>query len=261
MPPRRPPSVAVRRPSSERPQPLWGAPLLQVKGGTGMVVATDIHVGLSRREVQGVAQGSGNAVELAAALIAGLKRARARTLLLLGDVKEPILGAPWNVRREVWRFFETLLAEGYRVEVTKGNHDIGLERMVPEGVVFHPARGFLRDGIGYFHGHAWPSPEVLEGARMFVTGHLHPGIRLAEGRQRCWIRVELPRESSLSPGAPHLREILVVPAFNDLCSGESLNVERPRQSHRFLADRFLRQGSARAYLLDGSDLGRLELNP
>ena len=49
--------------------------------------------------------------------------------------------------------------------------------------------------------------------------------------------------------------MIVLPAFNPLAGTEALNRGRPRLSRSFLFHRFVARGSARAYLLDGTDLG------
>lgn len=237
-----------------RVRPLPGMPVLVVEGKPRTLVASDVHVGLSRAEGQSGVEMVGGPTFLAERLIGAARRTRSGRVLLLGDLKEPILGAPPQTRRELRLFFDTLLGAGLRVEVCPGNHDIGLSRWLPSSVVLTPSRGLLRDGVGYFHGHAWPSPEILEGAATLVAGHLHPGYRLASGKVPCWVRVK--------PGGPRpfrATEVIILPAFNPLCSSEALNQERPRRSRTFLVHRFLSTGEARAYLLDGTDLGRLHL--
>lgn len=51
--------------------------------------------------------------------------------------------------------------------------------------------------------------------------------------------------------------MIVLPAYNPLAGTEALNRQRPARGRTFLYHRFLSQGSARAYLLDGTDLGPL----
>lgn len=234
--------------------PILDTPLLYLPDNGGTVVATDIHVGLSREE--GLPEGSmaGSPGSLAEALISGARRAGAGHILLLGDVKEPIVGGSRTVRKEVYQFFSKLVTAGLEVEVCTGNHDVGLDRMVPESVKVHPSTGLLRGEVGLFHGHAWPSKEILSSAGTLVVGHLHPGFRLAHRKERCWLRTRIK-----AGGGLRAREVIVLPAFNPLCSSEALNVEKPRRSRSFLVRRFLLSGETRAYLLDGTDLGVVNL--
>jgi hypothetical protein len=203
-------------------------------------------------------------------IIDGAATSKAKHVLLLGDVKEPIVGAPRHVRREVGEFFWHLQAAGLDVEVCPGNHDVGLKGMVSPSVVIHPTGGKLYGTVGLFHGHAWPSADILEQARTLVVGHLHPGLRLAQGKARCWVRASLPARRYRAPKPSNrpdsvletrVTEVIVVPALNPMCSNESLNQEKPRRGRSFLVRRFLSSGEVRAYLLDGTDMGRLDLSP
>jgi uncharacterized protein len=152
-----------------------------------------------------------------------------------------------------------------------GNHDVGLVRHLPREVEVHPSTGIVRGEVGIFHGHRWPSNAVLRAPRL-VAGHLHPGFRLAptvefpEGKRRCWVRVERTPPPARPKAArrrvhiePRAREVVILPAFNPMAGTESLNRERPARGRSFLYRRFLRDGVARAYLLDGTDVGVLRL--
>ena len=163
--------------------------------------------------------------------------------------------------------FADLLAAGVEVDVVLGNHDVGLAPHLPREVTVHRADGLLRDGVGVFHGHRWPSAEVL-GAEWLVAGHLHPGFRFAStgesasGKLACWVRAELPPlASGAAPRRFAAKEIIVLPAFHPLAGREALNREKPRRSRSFLFGRFLGEGSPRAYLLDGTDVGPIVTPP
>lgn len=258
------------RPLVPRLEPVPGAPLLLVRAGEPLLVASDVHLGLALPTPRAPRSEAGSAPRLASGLLEASKRTGARRVLLLGDVKDPIRGLPRHIRSEVDEFFGRLLVGGLSVEVVLGNHDVGLTRALPAAVSVHPADGLLREGVGYFHGHAWPSRAILRRAGVLVAGHLHPGFRLAPsperartGKEPCWVRTlmrpltpaERRRKGQHPP--PRAREMIVLPAYNPLCASEALNREEPRRGHRFLVRRFLARGVSRAYLLDGTDLGEL----
>jgi uncharacterized protein len=194
-----------------------------------------------------------------------LDRAGCRHLVIACDTKHPIVGTPPALRPLVFDFFGRLLEEGHRVEVVLGNHDVGLARWLPREVEVHPSAGIVRLGLGIFHGHRWPSNRLLR-APALAAGHLHPGFRLAptvddpSGKRPCWVRVRRaptrPRDQRRRRHAPlAAREIVILPPFNPLAGIEALNRERPARGRSFLFGRFLSDGEARAYLLDGTDLG------
>lgn len=233
------------------------------------MIVSDIHLGLggSPDRPSGPPEGSGSI--LAEDLTRIAKAVSADRVLIAGDVKHPIVGTPPALRPVVFDFFGRLLADGLATELVLGNHDGGIVPHLPREVEVRPAEGVVRDGIGIFHGHRWPSEAVLRSPRL-VAGHLHPGYRFAPtaedpvGKRRCWVRAEIPpspvsRRRSRSTRVPNAREIVILPAFNPLAGTEALNRERPARIRTFLYRRFLTLGTARAYLLDGTDLGPLPI--
>lgn len=249
-----------------RPVPNTAA--LVVRGGrtsAASVVVADLHLGLGAGPETPLGPPGASAPELARTLLEVCGQARAHRLFIAGDVKHPIVGVPVWLRPVIFDFFATLLEGGVTPEVVLGNHDVGLVRHLPREVAVHPATGWTGNEVGIFHGHRWPSPALLE-QRTLVAGHLHPGYRFAPtaespvGKRACWVRVEFGRPLGvLHPdGRPsRARELIVLPAFHPLAGVESLNRERPERGRSFLYQRFLRRGRARAYLLDGTDLGPL----
>lgn len=256
-------------------EPVPGRAVLEWTGADGSgaptLVLSDLHLGLGAREHGGGVPAEALARSMAFEILEVAEERHAGGVIVVGDVKHPIVGTPRPLRPVVFDFFSTLLARGLRTEVVLGNHDVGLVPFLPREVVVHPPTGLLRDGVGFFHGHRWPSNRILR-ARRLVVGHLHPGFRLApsadtaEGKQRCWVRTELPPSAPVAGRvrrhAPlRAREVIVLPAFNPVAGTESLNRERPQRGRSFLVARFLARGASRAYLLDGTDLGPLFSRP
>jgi metallophosphoesterase superfamily enzyme len=252
------------------PVPDAPALLLEPEGpGTRTLLIADLHLGLGSSPDRPGGPPEASGPGLAARLVDLARAQRARRLVIAGDVKHPIVGTPPALRLVLFDFFAALLSEGIATDVVLGNHDVGLTRHLPREVTVHPATGLVLERVGIFHGHCWPSNRVLRASRL-VVGHLHPGFRLAaspddpHGKRRCWVRLQLP-----PPDAPTRRrrrhavvrasELIVLPAFNPLAGTEALNRERPARGRTFLYGRFLSRGVARAYLLDGTDLGRLTL--
>ncbi|HXQ48683.1 MAG TPA: hypothetical protein VN842_02750 [Thermoplasmata archaeon] len=252
--------------------PLPGSPVLRLQpesDGVASLLLADLHLGLGASPDRPAGPPEASAPRLAERLVDLAQTAHAGRVVIAGDVKHPIVGTPPPLRPVIFDFFSTLLEAGVEVEVVLGNHDVGLTRHLPREVVVHPASGVVRDEVGIFHGHCWPSNRVLR-ARQLVVGHLHPGFRLAPspddplGKRRCWVRLELPPP----PKPPRRRrrnavvrasELIVLPAFNPIAGTEALNRDRPARGRSFLYGRFLSHGTARAYLLDGTDLGVLTL--
>ncbi len=257
------------RVASLRPVPDAPALVLDPRDAdrTRTLIVSDVHLGLGGRPDRPDGPPEASAGGMARELVRLAREVRAATILVAGDVKHPIVGTPPPLRPVVFDFFARLLSEELAVELVLGNHDVGLVPHLPREVTVYSAGGVVRDGVGIFHGHRWPSNAVLR-APSLVAGHLHPGYRLAatpddpEGKRRCWVRVELPpphrapcRRRRHAPLTA--RQIVVLPAFNPIAGTEALNRSRPARGRSFLFGRFLARGAARAYLLDGTDLGPL----
>ena len=251
--------------------PIPDRPALELSVGPsgpgGTIVIADVHLGLGSTDAPTSVPPAALARTMAWDLVSLGHERRARGFLIVGDVKHPIVGTPAGLRPVVFDFFSTLLHEGFAAEIILGNHDVGLARWLPREVAVHPARGLVRSGVGFFHGHRWPSNLVLRADRL-VVGHLHPGYRFAPTeaspamKQRCWVRVGLtPRAAKprrkLRHGPVLARELIVLPAFNPIAGTEALNRERPARGRSFLVHRFLSRGAPRAYLLDGTDVGEV----
>jgi metallophosphoesterase superfamily enzyme len=230
-------------------------------------VVADLHLGLGEGDRSLPPAPEGRPTAIADTLRRTARETGARSLVIAGDVKHPILGTPRSLRPALFRFFGDLLSDGLAVDVVLGNHDVGLAPNLPSEVGVHSAAGLVRDGVGVFHGHRWPSKRVLAAERL-VAGHLHPGVRFASagesasGKLACWVRAEflpVPR------GAPArrfaARELIVLPAYHPLAGREALNREKPPRSRSFLFGRFLSEGAPRAYLLDGTDVGPIVIPP
>jgi metallophosphoesterase superfamily enzyme len=235
------------------------------------LIVSDVHLGLGSTPERPLGPPEASADRLVTELIGLARSTRSKSVLVAGDVKHPIVGTPPSLRPVVFDFFSEILREGLEAEVVLGNHDVGIVRYLPREVAVHPSTGVVRGDVGVFHGHRWPSNAVLRAPRL-VAGHLHPGYRLAptagdpEGKRRCWVRVARPpppkaKRRRRIHAEPRAREIVVLPAFNPIAGTESLNREEPARGRSFLYQRFLTLGVARAYLLDGTDLGVLTVRP
>lgn len=258
------------RPTSRWLRPVRGAAALRWDTGLGRaLVVSDLHVGLGDPRGRGTGLAERGAAAMAEELIGLAAREGARRIVVAGDMKHPIVGAPGRVGPLLFDFSSRLLSEGLALEVVLGNHDVGLARHLPREVELHGAGGLLRDGVGVFHGHRWPDP-ALDRAQTLVAGHLHPGFRLTAGtgggaeKLRCWLRVEYSGRvrPHRSDGRPmQARELVILPAFNPLGGIETLNRSAPQRGRSFLFHRFLAGTRPRAFLLDGIEVGTIPTPP
>lgn len=239
--------------------PLFGEPLLLVEGEHRVLVAADLHLGLEYELWLGGVSIPSQTARILERLKRSVEEIRPDLLLLLGDTKHNVPKTSWQERREIPDFLREL-SETVKVEIVPGNHDSGLADMVPLGVRVRSPSGIILDGVGYFHGHTWPDREILQ-TDLLVAGHLHPAVRLKDplghsSTHRAWARANLlPEAVERQYGPSAAREIIIVPAFNDLCGGLPLNesCEEGRGPIPSLVD----LDFSHIYLLDGTDLGKL----
>ena len=249
--------------------PIRGARALVIKlARERSLVVADLHLGIEGELASKGVSLPSQIPKVKERLLELIKRRRPDRLIFLGDVKHNVPIASWQEWRELPGFFEEL-AKLVRVEIIRGNHDGGLEGMVPQGVKIHGARGIVlgkRKRVGLMHGHTWPSPEVLN-VKLLASAHNHPAVEFRDelgGRtiEPVWLRAKLdtskfPRRlQEQIEGEPP--ELLVTPAFSELVGGAAVNRGIPKE----LIGPIFKSGAveldeAEAYLLDGTFLGKV----
>jgi uncharacterized protein len=223
-------------------------------------------------------------------LITVLTEYKPDSLVVLGDVKYTVMSSEFGEWRDVPEFFKKLEPYVSKISIVRGNHDANLEPLLPENVSLLPATGAVIGDVGVFHGHKWPSPEIL-GCKSLVMGHLHPvvvfrdptGCRLT---RQVWMRADIDGEAlarillrkanvKINGTAEatlknHFNiklktsELYIMPSFNDYLGGRPINETRPRKEigAEALIGPVLRSESVHVddselYLLDGTYLGTL----
>ena len=242
-------------------RPIPNEPLLLVEGRRRGLVAADLHIGIEHQLWLGGASVPSQTGKMLAGLRLRAEEVEPDRVILLGDVKHNLPWTSFQEKGEVPSFLKAL-SEVAKVEVIAGNHDIGINELAPPGVVVHPPTGAVIDSVGYFHGHTWPGPEIFE-AEILVASHLHPAVRLADWigsgpPERAWVRTPLSKEGLREEYGRDIEgpEMTIVPAYNPLCGGYPLDAVT--REDRGPIPRMARLDLARVYLLDGTDLGRLD---
>jgi uncharacterized protein len=181
-------------------------------------------------------------------------------LVLLGDIKHSIPSLTWQEYHEMPKILDTL-RDKVPLVVLPGNHDIGIERFVDPGEI-RPKEGTVLDGIGYLHGHMYPSPKLA--GRLLVIGHHHPLISLRDEvgcvmQAPAYIRAELDA-AKLGFAVPAKGEtparVLFVPAFNEIAGYDISKIVNDPFSP---ISRCMKKDSGEIILADGTYLGPLRV--
>jgi putative SbcD/Mre11-related phosphoesterase len=221
-------------------------------------------------------------------LVAILAQYKPEALVVLGDVKYTVVSSEIGELRDIPEFFKKLQSQVGSISIVRGNHDANLEQLLPEDVSLMPATGAVIGHVGVFHGHKWPSPELL-GCRKLVMGHLHPvvvfrdptGCRMT---RQVWMRAKVNSkalakillqksrikivgsiEETLQKNF-HIKlktsELYIMPSFNDFLGGRPINESKPKKEidAETLIGPVLRSDAvdldgSELHLLDGTYLG------
>ncbi len=211
-------------------------------------------------------------------------------LLILGDVKHTVATAETGEWHDVPDFFSELQKQMQEIYVIRGNHDGNLEPLLPENIKLLPATGITLGEVGFFHGHQWPSPNLLN-CKTLIMGHAHPvvafrdpaGFRITRQvwvkancnitrlthvlLQKHKIKIENTPEEALWKHykvKPKIAQLFIMPSFNDFLGGRPLNERKASGNSKtertvgpILRSEAVDMENAETYLLDGTFLGTL----
>ncbi|MCW4034026.1 MAG: hypothetical protein NWF03_01535, partial [Candidatus Bathyarchaeota archaeon] len=212
------------------------------------------------------------------------------TLIVLGDIKDAITKVSSEVWQEIPKFFETIQQNIGQIQVVLGNHDGNLEPLLPKNVELIPASGKIFGDVGLFHGHAWPTPDIL-GCKSLITGHVHPTIAIRDPMglrvtRQVLVKTACEKEKLAKSLLKYLdikpktdvsdtfyekfkvklgvSQLFILPSFNQFLGGRAINEKKKqtKKTESYIGP-ILRSGcvdmdGAEVFLLDGTFLGTVE---
>jgi len=210
-----------------------------------------------------------------------IRTTKADTLVIVGDIKHKVPGTSFRELKEVPKLLESL-TEKVKVILVKGNHDDFIEQIVPASVKVFGSRGFRLKGkdcsYGFFHGHAWPGKLLMQCDYLFM-GHSHPGIEFKDSFgfrivEPVWVKGRLdeklvrkkykmgPEEKGAKGKKEKLEKLgelqtIIMPTFNPIMGSIALNQKRREYIGPLLYSRTFDVADAVAYMLDGTELGKI----
>lgn len=243
-----------------------------------ILVIADLHIGLERELARKGIIVPDQLLKLQERLFKIIEKTGAERIVILGDVKNEYVGTSWGDLADVPAFFSRLtnlpigrisgrsphsrLTEKVKVTIVKGNHDGGIEAVLPKNVDVYEPSGFVCRDCLFTHGQAWPEKTALS-ARTIIMGHIHPTVEFwssgARSLEHVWISA--PVEKGVIErkfGAEtNLQTAVVVPVFNHLAGGVAFNGKDFKPIGPLLSKAVdWRNGDV--YLLDGTYLGKLK---
>ncbi len=238
---------------------IYNEPALVVNDrGLNTLVVGDLHVGAETKLADRGIHIYGTGAEMARRLVALAREFSAKSVVLLGDVKDSVLYPAVRERRSLADFFNGL--EGLDVTVVAGNHDAHLDEVV--GVA--PVKEILLDDIALLHGNTWPSDRAVK-RRYIITAHNHIAVSMRDRNgafymEKAWLMAP-PTLSKARKRYPGFRasRLVVMPAYNDLIMGmpvNELSSDRENISPLF-RNRIFSHAKAYVYTLRGDYVGKV----
>ena len=202
------------------------------------LVISDLHIGFEEKFRSSGVNIEPNINKMAAELEAIIDETHADALIIAGDVKsgiDRIMQSEWeNVPK-----FLNRIAKKCHVTIVPGNHDGGLQNLLPDSVQLADINGIVIEDTLIIHGHTRPLSKFKECTRLLM-GHVHP-IFQKRGNplsgSPVWAFVRVSKKAlfqEIIGGEEAMVDVIVMPSFNsDLTVsgyfGEEINAER-RQS-------------------------------
>lgn len=253
--------------------PILEEPALTATNTETSLVIADIHLGIEWDLYRSGINLPSRMKDRLDRILGYIQAASPDRVVLLGDIKHNVPQVSWQEKDEIPHFLETL-SEYAHVDILPGNHDGGIEFLFSgqKDIKVHSTRGVVLDGIGYFHGHTWPAPELLAASHV-ITAHNHPTVRFTDTFgysivEPAWIRTkfkaEILKERFVNLNFENGKdwadpEVFIMPAFNELCGGVPFNESAQED---LLGPVFSSGGieleNAEMYLLDGTRLGMIK---
>jgi uncharacterized protein len=186
--------------------------------GVTLVVA-DLHIGFEEKFRSSGINIESNVEKLASDLETLIDQNKASNLVIAGDVKsgiDRILQSEWeNVPKLLGR-----LARKAKITIVPGNHDGGIQNLVPDSVEVADINGIVVGDTLIIHGHTRPLSKFKDCARILM-GHIHP-IYQKRGSplsgMPVWVFARLNKKSLfpeiITDDDSSTIEVIVMPSFN-----------------------------------------------
>ena len=171
------------------------------------LVVADLHVG--RDAASAVEIPLGERADLTERLGDLLAAFEPSAVVVAGDFLHAFDRVPEGVEETLADLRETVASAEAELVVVRGHHDSMLESVLDSlGVALREE--YRAGDTVVHHGHAEPDAE----AARYVVGHDHPAIEIEGARHACLL---------YGPGAYRGGDLLMLPAFNRLAPGTTVN--------------------------------------
>jgi putative SbcD/Mre11-related phosphoesterase len=185
----------------------------------GACACADIHIGIEDAiQAEGFSMPLDEEHMLLESFRGIIKKFRPKVLVLDGDVLHEFGRLRRNTKKSFDRITTELFASVDEVVVIKGSHD-KMMGLAMEGVDVTAVDFYFLGGVLFTHGDTIPKRAEAGDVRLIVIGHDHPTLDIELKKEPCFL---------YGDRAWHDKDVLVLPAFNPLCSGTTINCMESR---------------------------------
>jgi metallophosphoesterase superfamily enzyme len=231
-------------------------PGLVIEGEQRVLIVSDLHFGIEADLAAHGLHFRSRSADRLEHLLKTIDATDPDMLILLGDIKHSI---PSLTRQEYYEMPQIFDAIRNRInlKVFPGNHDTGIERYLHDTEI-QPKDGAILDGVGYLHGHMYPSRHLA--GHLIVSGHHHPLLLLKDEvgcslQSPAYLRAGLSTEklgmNLPTENTPPTR-VLFMPAFNEIAGYDILQIIKNPFSP---LSRCIKKDEAEIILADGTYIG------
>jgi putative SbcD/Mre11-related phosphoesterase len=180
----------------------------------GTCACADIHIGIEDSiHAEGFGMPLDEERELLERFRDIIKKFEPKTFILDGDVLHEFGRFRRNTKKSFDKIMLELFASVDNVIVLTGSHDKMMDTAL-EGKDVTSNDVYVNGGVLFTHGDAIPKRAKDDDVKLIVIGHDHPTLDIELKKEPCFLYGER---------AWHGKDVLVLPAFNPLCSGTTIN--------------------------------------
>ena len=184
------------------------------------LILGDLHIGFEEKFSQAGVRIQSNYRNLAEEIIEIAENHEVTDIVLNGDLKsgtDRILQSEWEY---LPKLLNLLISSERIVTVVPGNHDGGINHLLPNSVELADMNGVLIENNLILHGHTSPLSKY-SGCSRIIMGHVHP-IFQRRGNpltgQPVWVFARVPRreifKQVFTSDENPLVDLVVMPSFN-----------------------------------------------
>jgi putative SbcD/Mre11-related phosphoesterase len=202
---------------------------------TGACAVADVHVGMEAAiQAEGFAMPLDEERELLDRFRGIVQRFGPKVMVLDGDVLHEFHRVRRNTQRSFDRIMLVLLSSVDEVVAIAGSHDKMMEVALTDIEGVRTEQFYFAGGVLFCHGDVIPTRAADSDVKLIVIGHDHPMLDVEMKKEPCFL---------YGKKAWRGKDVLVLPAFNPLCAGTSIN----RLDSRDFLSPFIREGDIDTY--------------